>query len=296
MDAQAPYRSPCEYPREYPCLSNLARGGLACHAPARSSTARTVQRCRAPREMMRVYIYRAIIYSGHSYVDHMHPLVHARRGTRARRGALIRARASAGGTGRRTGGGGGGAQQLRVGVAGADRVGVEVRSVGDNGVVTAPRGDRRGHPKRRPRCLAHDGHRGAARRLGLDPRGARRAHVAAGGTGHVRACAQQHHTRGPSAVPQQPRIPVPEEYRRVPTQYSATAYRPPAPWSAPVESPRVHQFQHGPKPPACSAQTQPTPQPGAVPCRMRRSLSTHRAGSAAQGCTRYRRGTRQYGH
>jgi hypothetical protein len=116
--------------------------------------------------------------------------------------------------GRRTGGDDDGAQQLRVRVAGADRVGVEVRSVGDSGVVAAPRGDGRSHPERRPRGLARGGGGGAASRIGLDPHGARRTIVAVHGTGHVRACGRQHAT-------QQPRTPVtravPREYPRVPT-------------------------------------------------------------------------------
>ncbi len=71
-------------------------------------------------------------------------------------------------------------------------MGVEVRLVGA-GVVAAPRPGRAGpHEwgrRRRTRGLARGGGGGSARRLGLDPHGARRALVAARGTGHVRACA-----------------------------------------------------------------------------------------------------------
>jgi hypothetical protein len=91
----------------------------------------------------------------------------------------------------RTGGGECGAQQLGVRDAGADRVGVEVRIAVPGVVVAAPRVVSGGLHEIRPRGLARGGHRGAARRLGLDPRGARRARVAAIGTGHVRACARQ---------------------------------------------------------------------------------------------------------
>ena len=93
----------------------------------------------------------------------------------------------------RTGGGGGGAQQLRVRVAGADRVRVEPRIAVGGEVVAAPRGGRAGHHG--SKRLARGGSGGAARRLGHDPHGARRAHVAARGAGHVRACAPQHRTR-----------------------------------------------------------------------------------------------------
>ena len=89
----------------------------------------------------------------------------------------------------RTGGGDEcGAQQLRR-VAGADRVRVEVRSVGAGPVVAAPRLGRVGPHESRPRGLARGSGGNAARRLGLDPHGAHRARVAARGTGHVRACA-----------------------------------------------------------------------------------------------------------
>ncbi len=113
---------------------------------------------------------------------------HSRAGgdTRARIGGVRR---------RRTGGDECGAEQ-QCGVAGADRVGVEVRSVGAGHVVAAPRAGRVGaherERRRRTRNLARGGDRGAARRLGLDPRGARRALVAARGTGHVRACATKY--------------------------------------------------------------------------------------------------------
>ncbi len=96
----------------------------------------------------------------------------------------------------RTGGDSGGAQQLAARPAGADRVRVEPRIVVGGVVVAAPREARVGLHERRIRGLARGGRGGAARRLGLDPRGARRARVAARGTGHVRACARQHGTRG----------------------------------------------------------------------------------------------------
>ncbi len=88
---------------------------------------------------------------------------------------------------RRTGGDKCGAQQLVAGDSGADRVGVEPRIVGASGVVAAPRHGRAGpHGSKQ---FARSGDGGAARCLGLDPHGARRAVVAAIGTGHVRACA-----------------------------------------------------------------------------------------------------------
>jgi hypothetical protein len=135
----------------------------------------------------------------------------------------------------RTGGGQCGAQQLEVRGAGADRVRVEVRIVVAGEVVAAPRVVRGGLHERRPRGLARGGHRGAARRLGLDPHGARRALVAAVGTGDVRACARQHRHAPPPAMPQ-PAIArqYPGRYRGSilgstrPVRYSAAAYRPPA--------------------------------------------------------------------
>jgi hypothetical protein len=108
---------------------------------------------------------------------------------------------------RRRTGGDCGAQQLAGRPAGADRGGVEVRSVAAV-VVAAPRAASVGLHEREPRGLARGGGRGTACRLGLDPHGARRARVAARGTGHVRTCARQHRTRGPSAMPPQPRTPV----------------------------------------------------------------------------------------
>jgi hypothetical protein len=112
----------------------------------------------------------------------------ARTSARCGSGVETRARASAALRRRRTGGGDEcGAQQLRR-VAGADRVRVEGRNVGAD-VVAAPRGGRGSHHERRIRGLARGGGGGAARRLGLDAHGARRALVAAGGAGDVRTCA-----------------------------------------------------------------------------------------------------------
>ncbi len=102
--------------------------------------------------------------------------------TRANRGAVRQ---------RRTGGGGG-AQQPVVRGTGADRVRVEVCIVVSRDVVAAPRVVSVGlheWERRRPHDLARGGGGGAARRLGLDSHGARRALVAARGTGHVRTCA-----------------------------------------------------------------------------------------------------------
>jgi hypothetical protein len=100
---------------------------------------------------------------------------------------------------RRRTGGGGGAQQLVTRRAGADRVGrrVEPRIVAAGGVVAALRKGRHRLHESRPLGLARGGGGGAARRLGLDPHRARRALVAARGTGHVRTCARQHGTCGP---------------------------------------------------------------------------------------------------
>jgi hypothetical protein len=141
---------------------------------------------------------------------------------------------------RRTGGECG-AQRLVVRVAGADRVGVEVRSVAA-GVVAAPRVGRAGlHASK---GLARGGHGGAARRLGHDPRGARRALVAARGTGHVRACSRQHrHGAAPRPCRRSHGTPVPgrsREYPRVLTQYILyhAASRPPVPGRS-REYPRV---------------------------------------------------------
>jgi hypothetical protein len=117
---------------------------------------------------------------------------------RARAGARAARVGAAVALQRRTGGGGGsGAQQLRARQAGADRVLVEVRIVDAGAVVAAPRVVRVGLHE--IKGLARGGRRGAARRLGRDPHGARRARVAAGVTGHVRTCARQHRTRDPSA-------------------------------------------------------------------------------------------------
>ncbi len=96
---------------------------------------------------------------------------------------------------RRTGGGGGAQQVVRV--AGADRMRVEVRLVGAD-VVAAARVGRVGLHERRPHKLPRSGQGGAARRLSLDPRGARRALVAAGGAGHVRACAPKDRPETPN--------------------------------------------------------------------------------------------------
>jgi hypothetical protein len=120
---------------------------------------------------------------------HMRPCTHASAGARASAHASQHRR-------RRTGGGGG-AQQLCVRGAGADRVGIEVRFVGAGVVVAALREIRSRLPERRIRGLSRGGGGGAARRLGRDPHGARRALVAARISGHVRACARQHRTRGP---------------------------------------------------------------------------------------------------
>jgi hypothetical protein len=90
---------------------------------------------------------------------------------------------------RRTGGDGGAQQRFARG-AGADRVGVEVRIRVVGARVAAPRVVSVDLHEIRPRGLARGGGRGAARRLGLDPHGARRALVAATGTGDVRACAR----------------------------------------------------------------------------------------------------------
>ncbi len=135
---------------------------------------------------------------------------------------------------RHTGGDECGAQQPCVRPAGADRVGVEVHRGGYDDVIAAPRVARVGLQKRRPHALARcGGGGGAARRLGLDPRGARRALVDARGAGHVRTCAGHHRTRGPrpcrsSRARMYPSGP--REYPVVPNQYSA-ADRPPAPGS-----------------------------------------------------------------
>jgi hypothetical protein len=122
--------------------------------------------------------------------------------------------------------GDGGAQQPCAREAGADRVGVEVRIVG--GEVAAPRevrvelleSQRHGH--------ARGNGGGAARRLGHDPHGARRALVAARGTGQIRACARPCSSlsmRGSGLAA----AAVHPSTRAVPTQYSAAAYRPPDP-------------------------------------------------------------------
>ena len=108
---------------------------------------------------------------------------------------------------RRTGGEGR-AQQPGGRVSGADGVGIEPRVAvgGDAPQVAAPWIVRVSpHEFRRSHGLAHSHGRDAARRLGLDPRGARRALVAALGAGHVRTCA-----RAALSLPQQPRTPVPE--------------------------------------------------------------------------------------
>jgi hypothetical protein len=89
-------------------------------------------------------------------------------------------------------GGGSGTQQLVAGVAGADRVGVEV-CIADDGVVAAPRVGRVAlHEWERTRGsgLSREGGRGAALRLGSDPHGARRALIAARSTGDVCPCAR----------------------------------------------------------------------------------------------------------
>ncbi len=99
---------------------------------------------------------------------------------------------------RRTGGGSG-AQQLHVRVAGADRVGIEGRNVGGGAVDAAPRVGGGVQNERRSQRLACGGSSGAARRLGLDPHGARKAFI---------ACARQRRMRGPSAVPQRQCTPV----------------------------------------------------------------------------------------
>ncbi len=90
------------------------------------------------------------------------------------------------------------AQQLRVGVAGADRVLVEVRMevrMVVAGIVAALRVARFGLHESPP-APAGGERRGAARVSIPDRRGARRALVAAGSTGHVRTCSQTHHKRG----------------------------------------------------------------------------------------------------
>jgi hypothetical protein len=130
--------------------------------------------------------------------------------------------------------GGACAQQLAASPAGAGRVRVEVRI--DVEVEAAPRVP--GVLVHRRHGLARGGRGGAARRLGLDPHGARRALVAAVGTGHVRACARRHRTARPlghAAAAAHPSDPSGTgstcEYLRVPPRYTAAACCPPALWS-----------------------------------------------------------------
>ncbi len=218
---------------EYPCLSTLFEYLLSTRVgvpvfeyPLSTLTCPCTPvrlRCRAAPPtsavgIIRVYIYMCIytyyisvrIYMRAMYCAHCPRVPRSTRAVsaRARAGARAARAGAAAALQRRTGGGECGAQQLRVRVAGADRVRVEERIVGA-GVVAAPREGRLGlherEPRRSTRGLARGGSGGAARRLGLDPHGARRARVAAPVTGHVRACARRHRRHRPSAVPQRPR-------------------------------------------------------------------------------------------
>ena len=206
---------------------------------------------------------------------------------------------------RRTGGGGR-AQQPGGRVSGADGVGIEPRVAvgGDAPQVAAPWVVRVSpHEIRRSHGLAHSHGRDAARRLGLDPRGARRALVAADGAGHVRACTRRRNTSGPRRCRRSQCIPVTRAVpgvRTVPTQYSKAAYRPPAPWS-----PREYALQRGSKPHASSAPDTAPPtcrSDAAVRAEVRpvgasapERPAVHGGVPHSEGCTRYMRGTHEYG-
>jgi hypothetical protein len=227
-------------PVEYPCSSTLCVPLHAVPVPARPPSAcAAVRRAARPTSAVgitRVYTcvcipicIRVRIYMRAMHYAHRPRVLRSTCAVSARARAGARAaRVGAAAARRRRTGRECGAQQPVARPAGADRVGVEVRIAADaGGEVAAPRGFRVGLHEGRPRGLARGSGGGAARRLGLDPHGARRAHVAVRGTGHVRACARQHRMHRPWAVPQRPRTPVPERYRGSTREYPPSA--PPLP-------------------------------------------------------------------